>query len=355
MTREHSKKGATELPHPLMRNSNAPQNRTLFLEADDWQRYSEIPSIDELGCDNVTVHRPIGNEQFDDGRLDDERLDEGRPDDHRAAEEHHERWQADRIYCGDALAGLSRLPDQSVDLIFADPPYFGLKKDYGSGKRSNPWKRLDEYIEWNRAWLAEAARLLKPHGAIYVCCDWEYSGRLQELLSEPFKVLNRITWRREKGRGAAKNWKNNMEDIWFAVVDSAQYIFNLEEVKFRKEIIAPYTTADGKPKDWVETDTGERFRMTCPPNIWTDLTVPFWSMPENTPHPTQKPEKLVERCILASSHPGALVLDPFMGSGTTAAVARRLGRRFIGFETNEDYIRLALKRLDRMEQMEQMD
>ncbi|WP_041314070.1 DNA-methyltransferase [Heliomicrobium modesticaldum] len=342
MTREHSKKSAKELPHPLMRNSKAPNNRTLFLEPEDWQRYRAIPSVDELAVEHTADESKAVE------LTGDVLIGEALTRDAGIGAQPACRWQADRIYCGDALVGMSRLPARSVDLIFADPPYFGLKKDFGSGKRSNPWKTIEEYMEWTRAWFAEAARLLKPHGAIYVCCDWEYSGRVQEMLSDSFDVLNRITWRREKGRGAAKNWKNNMEDIWFAVVDSRQYIFNLEDVKFRKEIIAPYTTTDGKPKDWVETETGERFRMTCPPNIWTDLTVPFWSMPENTPHPTQKPEKLVERCILASSNPGALVLDPFMGSGTTAAVARRLGRHFIGFETNEDYVRLAMKRLDRV-------
>jgi site-specific DNA-methyltransferase (adenine-specific) len=225
----------------------------------------------------------------------------------------------DQIYCVDALEGLRRSPP--ADLIFADPPY-----DRDSG--------------WHAEWIAEAARGLRAGGSIYVCCDWKLSGVIQSILERHFAVRNRITWRREKGRGARRNWKQNMEDIWFATKGEG-YTFNL--VKWKKPVIAPYRV-NGKPKDWIE-EKGERFRMTHPSNIWVDLCVPFWSMPENTPHPYQKPEKLVERVIEASSNRGELVLDPFVGSGTTAVVARRLGRRYLGFDLDPDYVRLALKRL----------
>ncbi len=223
------------------------------------------------------------------------------------------------LYCGDALEGLRVSP--LADLIFADPPY-------------------DRGAEWQAAWITEAARVLRPGGSIYVCCDWKLSGAIQAILEQRLTVRNRITWRREKGRGAKRNWKQNMEDVWFATKGD-DYTFNL--VKWKKPVIAPYREG-GKPKDWVE-EGGERYRMTHPSNIWTDLCVPFWSMPENTPHPYQKPEKLVERVLQASSNPGDLVIDPFMGSGTTAVVARRLGRRWLGFEIEPDHVRLALKRL----------
>ena len=229
------------------------------------------------------------------------------------------RPEPDRVYCGDALEGLRVAPP--ADLIFADPPY-------------------DRKAAWHAPWIEACARVLKPGGSIYVCCDWKLSGAIQSMLGEFFTVRNRITWRREKGRGASRNWKQNMEDIWFATKGDA-YTFNL--VKWRKPVIAPYRK-NGKPKDWVEKD-GERYRWTHPSNIWVDLCVPFWSMPENTPHPNQKPEKLVERIVEASSRPGDLVLDPFVGSGTTAVVARRLGRRFLAFESDPDCVRLALKRL----------
>ncbi len=230
------------------------------------------------------------------------------------------RPEADRVYCGDAFDGLRVAPP--ADLVFADPPY-------------------DRGPDWHARWIAEAARVLKPGGSIYVCCDWRLSGAIHSILDQHLDVRNRITWRREKGRGAKRNWKQNMEDVWFATKGEG-YTFNL--VKWKKSVIAPYRK-DGKPKDWVE-EGGERYRMTHPSNLWVDLCVPFWSMPENTPHPYQKPEKLVERVIAASSNPGDLVLDPFLGSGTTAVVARRMGRRFLGFEIEPEWVRIALKRLE---------
>jgi site-specific DNA-methyltransferase (adenine-specific) len=229
------------------------------------------------------------------------------------------RAEPDRIYRADALEGLAACP--AADLVFADPPY-------------------DAAADFHARWIGAAARVVRPGGSIYVCCDWRFSGLVQELLGRHFDVRNRITWAREKGRGARRNWKQNMEDVWFATKGD-DYVFNL--VKWRKPVVAPYR-AEGKPKDWVE-EGGERFRMTCPSNLWTDLCVPFWSMPENTPHPYQKPEKLLARVVEASSRPGDLVVDPFSGSGTTAVVARRLGRRFIGFEREAMWVRTALKRL----------
>ncbi len=232
------------------------------------------------------------------------------------------------VYLGDALEGLGRLRAGSVSLVIADPPYEARVS------------RLARYLSWTEEWIALAARALRRGGSLYVCSPWETSGGIQEILSRHLTVRNRITWKREKGRGAARNWKNNMEDAWFATKGD-DYTFHL--VKWRKPVIAPYRE-NGKPKDWTEKN-GERFRMTHPSNIWTDLCVPFWSMPENTPHPWQKPEKLVSRMIEASSSPRGLVVDPFLGSGTTAVVAKRLGRKFIGFEKNARYVRMAMKRL----------
>ncbi len=233
------------------------------------------------------------------------------------------RWSPDHVYCVDALEALRALPDGCVDLVFADPPY----------KRAR-------YSAWTQSWIREAARVLRDGGSMYVCSPWEHSGLMQTTLSRHLEIRNRITWKRDKGRGAKRNWKSNMEDVWFATKGDA-YTFHLK--KWKKPVIAPYRE-NGRPKDWVEKN-GERYRWTHPSNIWIDLCVPFWSMPENTVHPVQKPEKLVARIVEASSNPGDLVLDPFLGSGTTAVVARRLGRQFLGFEINPDYVRLAMKRL----------
>jgi len=246
------------------------------------------------------------------------------------------------IYFGEGLVALKRLEEESIQLIFADPPYYGKQKAFGRSV-PNVW---EDYSSWTLAWLKEAYRVLKNTGSIYVCCDWTYSGKIQDILEEAgFTIINRITWKRDKGRGAAKNWKNNMEDIWFAVKDENEYYFNVESVKIKKKVIAPYRDSTGKPKDWVEED-GNRYRLTSPPNIWIDITVPFWSMAENTPHPTQKPEKLVDRCLRPVLQPGDIVVDPFLGSGTTAIVADRIGAKCIGVELDPDYVSLAMKRWD---------
>lgn len=185
--------------------------------------------------------------------------------------------------------------------------------------------------------------MLKPTASVYICSDWSTSPAVYEVAAEHLVVRNRITWEREKGRGALSNWKNCSEDIWFCTVGE-QYTFNLDAVKLKRRIIAPYRLHDGKPKGWYENIDGQ-YRFTSPSNLWTDITVPFWSMPENTDHPTQKPEKLMAKIVLASSNPGELVLDPFLGSGTTSVVAKKLGRHYVGIEIEEDYCLLAEKRL----------
>ncbi len=248
---------------------------------------------------------------------------------------------ADTTICGDLFQIVAALPSHFCDLIFADPPY-NLSKDFNGVK----FKKTDtlEYADWLRLWLPEMKRLLKPNGSIYVCGDWSSAASLQMVLEELFIIRNRITWEREKGRGAKNNWKNSSEDIWFASV-SDEYTFHVDRVMLKRKVIAPYRTESGEAKDWSETASG-KFRLTHPSNLWTDLSVPFWSMPENTDHPTQKPEKLLAKIILASTEPGQIVFDPFLGSGTTSVVAKKLGRKYCGVEINEEYCCLAEKRLE---------
>lgn len=249
----------------------------------------------------------------------------------------------DKTICQDLRAVLAYLPEQFVDLLFVDPPY-NLSKSFNG--RSFSQMSLAEYEVWLDSWLAPLVKTLKSTASVYICGDWQSSAAIHRVAQKYFIVRSRITWEREKGRGAQTNWKNAAEDIWFCTM-SGQYTFNVEAVKLRRQVIAPYTEA-GAPKDWEETETG-RFRLTHPSNLWTDLTVPFWSMPENTDHPTQKPEKLLAKIILASSNPGEVVLDPFLGSGTTSVVAKKLGRRYVGIEIDETYCCLAEKRLEMAE------
>lgn len=246
----------------------------------------------------------------------------------------------DKTINGDFWQVCQFLPHQSMDLIIADPPY-NLTKSFNGTVFSK--KKDNEYEEYTRQWLNAVQPLLKETGSIYVCCDWESSLIIGRVLGEFFKVRNRITWQREKGRGAKANWKNGLEDIWFAT-KSDNYTFNLEAVKVRKKVIAPYRV-DGKPKDWIETDKGN-YRDTCPSNFWDDITIPFWSMAENTAHPTQKSEKLIAKLILASSCEGDIVFDPFLGSGTTSVVAKKLQRHYLGVEIEPQYCAWAERRLE---------
>ena len=248
-----------------------------------------------------------------------------------------------RVLHGDFFDLAARLPAGLFDLVIADPPY-NLTRDFGG----EVFRKTDEeaYAAFTERWAAEVRRLMKPGATLYVCCDWKSSMTVGPVLQRYFTVRNRITWQREKGRGAARNWKNAMADVWFCTLGDG-YQFHLDAVKVRKKVIAPYRE-DGRAKDWRQEQDG-KYRLTCPSNFWDDITVPFWSMPENTAHPTQKPEKLIAKLLLASSTENDLVLDPFGGSGTTAATAQKLGRRYTVIEKNLQYCVWALERLRRAE------
>jgi site-specific DNA-methyltransferase (adenine-specific) len=249
----------------------------------------------------------------------------------------------DKTLCCDLFAVLEKLPPAFADLLIIDPPY-NLDKNFHGLKFS---RRDDEsYTAYLESWFPKLLEAVKPNGSVYICGDWTSGACLYHLMQERLFVKNRISWQREKGRGAQANWKNSSEDIWFGT-KGKEYYFDLEAVKQKRRVLAPYKE-NGKPKDWEETAEGN-FRMTHPGNFWDDISVPYWSMPENTDHPAQKPEKLIAKLILASCAPGGLVLDPFLGSGTTSVTAKKLGRRYTGIEINEDYCLWAEKRLARAE------
>ena len=267
--------------------------------------------------------------------------------------EKNERLATEKILnktiLSDLFDVLDYLPESFADLIIIDPPY-NLSRDFHGFKfKATDSERYSDYL---RSWFPKIVRTLKPNGSLYLCGDWKNTSVLQQVMSEHLTVLNRITWQREKGRGAKRNWKNGMEDIWFGVKNPDDFYFDVEAVKMKRQVIAPYKK-NGKPKDWQETDEGN-FRLTYPSNFWDDISIPFWSMPENTDHPTQKPEKLIAKLILASCPKDGIVFDPFLGSGTTSVVAKKLCRKYSGIEMNKEYALWAEKRLLLSEQSPQI-
>lgn len=298
--------------------NRSPRNRTLTLDETDEERLSpRILSLPQTAGSVIAVK----------GK---------KPDDTPLSVEDIEN----RIVNADLLHALASFPRRFADLIIIDPPY-NLDKDF-HGNAFHARSDAD-YAEYLESWLPEVIECAKSGASIYVCCDWKSSSAVCASLSRHATVRNRITWQREKGRGASRNWKNCSEDIWYATVGDDFY-YDADAVRQRKRVIAPYRE-NGEPKDWEETPDG-KFRLSGASNFWNDLTVPYWSMRENTDHPTQKPEKLAARLILASSKPGDIVFDPFAGSGTFSVAAEKLGRRFVAIEQNKTYCLWAAKRLE---------
>jgi site-specific DNA-methyltransferase (adenine-specific) len=244
-----------------------------------------------------------------------------------------------KTICADLFSILDLLPHEFADLLIIDPPY-NLDKNFNGLKFSKT--NDDAYLNYLKSWFPKILNTLKPSGSVYICGDWKSTFCVYQIMRDNLIVRNRIVWQREKGRGAKANWKNSCEDIWFGT-KSDDYNFNTEAVKQKRKVIAPYRE-NGKPKDWEETKEGN-FRLTYPGNFWDDISIPYWSMPENTDHPTQKPEKLIAKLILASCPENGIVLDPFLGSGTTSVAAKKLGRKYVGIEKNEEYCCWAEKRL----------
>jgi site-specific DNA-methyltransferase (adenine-specific) len=287
---------------PQKSKIRAPRNKTLTISRDE---------VDSLIGETITITEPVSVDAIN-----------------------------ENVIYQDTFECLEYLPDEFIDLLVVDPPY-NMNKTFSKTKFTKT--SSNNYEQWLDSWVKNLVRCLKPNASVYVCCDWQSSGTVQAVLQKHFIVRNRITWEREKGRGAKANWKNCSEDIWFCTMTN-DYYFDVDSVKVKKKIIAPYRDTSGAPKDWEETDSGN-FRLTHPSNLWTDISIPFWSMPENTDHPTQKPEKLIAKLILASSKKGDFVFDPFLGSGTTCVAAKKLGRKFSGIEMEAEYCQMAVKRL----------
>ena len=244
-------------------------------------------------------------------------------------------WR-NQIHCEDALTGLARIPDDSVDLIVADPPY-GLGKDYGNDSDK---LEADAYLRWTEQWLDAALPKLKASGSLYIFLTWRYSPEIFVMLKQRMTMMNEIIWdRRVPSMGGSVRSFTSVHDTIGFFAKQKGYYFDLDAVRI------PYDAATKKARSrsifvgakWLELGYN-------PKDLWSVSRL-HREHPERADHPTQKPLEIIERIVKASCPPGGVVLDPFMGSGTTAVAARRCGRDFAGFELNPAYCAMIEQRL----------
>jgi site-specific DNA-methyltransferase (adenine-specific) len=229
------------------------------------------------------------------------------------------------LICGDAAEEMAKLPASSIDLVIADPPY-NLGKDYGNNWDS---RNGQEYAAFTTRWLTQAVRLLKPTGALYVFMGVKYISRLFVMLEDEFHLQFNgwITWHYTQGMGRKNGFSPRHEDILY-FTKTGHFVFNLDDVRVPQKYFRQRNNMTG----------------ANPGDVWQFSHVHYCSA-EREDHPTQKPEGLLERMVRSSSNQGDLILDPFVGSGTTCRVADVLERKWIGIDINPDYIAMSQRRI----------
>ena len=243
-----------------------------------------------------------------------------------------------KIFMGDALVALKNIEDNSVDLIFIDPPY-NIGKDFNGHK--DKWDKDRDYIDWCHEWLELSISKLKPTGSLYVMTSTQFMPHFDIFLQSKIDILSRIVWYYDSSGVQAKKYYGSLyEPLLFCVKDKRKYVFNSDEI-----LVEAKTGAKRKLIDYRKNPPQVYNSKKVPGNVWEFPRVRY-RMDEYENHPTQKPIALLERIIKASSNKGDLVLDPFSGTFTTSFVAKQLGRRSIGIELQEDYIKIGLRRLD---------
>jgi len=242
----------------------------------------------------------------------------------------------DRVFCEDALAGLARIPDKSIDLILTDPPY-NLGKDYGN---DSDQLSVEAYLAWTESWIDRALPKLKDNGSLYLFLTWRHAPEIFVMLKKRMTMMNEIIWdRRVPSMGGSVRSFSSVHDTIGFFVKRKDYYFDLDAVRI------PYDAATKKARSrsifvgakWLEVGYN-------PKDMWSVSRL-HREHAERVDHPTQKPLEIIERMLKASCPPGGTVLDPFMGSGTTAVAAKRLGRHYAGFELNPAYCELIAQRL----------
>src|SRR5450830_1208366 len=242
----------------------------------------------------------------------------------------------DQVHCEDALQGLSRIPDGSIDLILTDPPY-NLGKDYGN---ASDQQSVEEYLAWTERWIDAALPKLKANGSLYIFLTWRFSPEIFVMLKKRMTMMNEIIWdRRVPSMGGSVRSFSSVHDTIGFFVRRKDYYFDLDAVRI------PYDAATKKARSrsifigakWLEVGYN-------PKDLWSVSRL-HKEHPERADHPTQKPLEIIERMLKASCPPDGVVLDLFMGSGTTAIAAQRCGRNFVGFELNPEYCAIIEARL----------
>lgn len=244
-----------------------------------------------------------------------------------------------KIIHGDAIEALTNeIEDNSVDLIFADPPY-NIGKDFAGCK--DKWETDEKYLTWCYQWLDLCICKLKPSGAFYVMTSTQFMPFFDLYLRKKLTILSRLIWYYDSSGVQAKNYFGSMyEPILFCVKDKNNYTFNSEAI-----LVEAKTGAKRGLIDYRKNPPQPYNTEKVPGNVWEFARVRY-RMNEYENHPTQKPIALLERIIKASSKEGDLILDPFSGTFTTAFVAKKLNRKAIGIELQEDYVKIGLRRLD---------
>ena len=241
------------------------------------------------------------------------------------------------VVLGDCLDVLKRIKTASVDLIFADPPY-GIGKDFGITK--DIFTDVNDYEKWAVLWIDECMRILKPSGTMYLMSSTQYMPAIDRYVDSNYFVINRIVWVYDSSGVQSKSKYGSLYEPILMIThnEKTKYIFNYQDI-----MVEARTGAERKLIDYRKTPPQPYNKLKVPGNVWHFSRVRY-KMNEYENHPTQKPEPLIERIILASSNEGDIVLDPFSGSFTTSAVAVRLGRIAIGIEINPDYFKIGLRR-----------
>ncbi|MBQ4580499.1 MAG: adenine-specific DNA-methyltransferase [Clostridia bacterium] len=249
----------------------------------------------------------------------------------------HEHNSCSLVMNADSLKVLPMMRTESVDLIFADPPY-NINKDFGNNR--DQWESVSAYIEWCKSWLSECMRILKPNGTMYFMTATQHMPYLDIFMTEHYNVLCRIVWHYDSSGVQSKKMYGSLYEpiLMVSKSEKAKITFNHKDI-----LIEAKTGAQRKLIDYRKDPPQPYSTQKVPGNVWDFSRVRF-KMEEYENHPTQKPEALLERIILASSNVGDVVFDPFSGSFTTSAVAVKLGRRAIGIDLNDEYFRIGLRR-----------